>query len=230
MRLYRFLVLHQLHFRNQTTYIDQTSNGTNAPSVDIDATAVLFDGQTGLTGSFAQLFTIENKINHKIDWKTLGFVTVKANNNYVTDINAGQSSTNNDYTRIRNGVEIAQNNWNVNLKDGSIGQKPNPSSSSWALGNDGVVSPADDYSILVPANRNGITFTAPEGLGTASITGPGDLAAVNLEGVLFFDGGDNQNWTISNMEFKEFDLSIYMGNGAGGTDAFNNTNDNKQYI
>ncbi|MBK6698525.1 MAG: HYR domain-containing protein [Saprospiraceae bacterium] len=209
-------------FLNQTTYIDQTSNGTNAPSVDIDATAVLFDGQTGLTGSFAQLFTIENKINHKIDWKALGFVTVKANNNYVTDINAGQSSTNNDYTRIRNGVEIAQNNWNVNLK-GSFDWTEANASSSWALGNDGVVSPADDYSILVPANRNGITFTAPEGLGTASITGPGDLAAVNLEGVLFFDGGDNQNWTISNMEFKEFDLSIYMGNGAGGTDAFNNT-------
>ncbi|MBK8483595.1 MAG: hypothetical protein IPL31_04415 [Saprospiraceae bacterium] len=67
-----------------------------------------------------------------------------------------------------------------------------------------------------------MTFTAPEGLGNASITGPGDLASVNLEGVLIFDGGDNQNWTISNMEFKEFDLSIGMFNGAGGSDAYNN--------
>ncbi|MBK9960933.1 MAG: hypothetical protein IPP06_06260 [Saprospiraceae bacterium] len=86
-----------------------------------------------------------------------------------------------------------------------------------------MVSPSDDYSILIPANINGVTFTAPEGLSTASINGPGDLPAVNLEGVLVFDGGDNQNWTISNMEFKEFDLSIGMFNGAGGTDAFNNT-------
>ncbi|MBK8485895.1 MAG: hypothetical protein IPL31_16470 [Saprospiraceae bacterium] len=67
-----------------------------------------------------------------------------------------------------------------------------------------------------------MTFTAPEGLGNASITESGDLASVNLEGVLIFDGGDNQNWTISNMEFKEFDLSIGMFNGAGGSDAYNN--------
>ncbi|MBK6859717.1 MAG: hypothetical protein IPG95_05470 [Saprospiraceae bacterium] len=53
------------------------------------------------------------------------------------------------------------------------------------MGNDGVVSPADDYSILVPA-MNGVTFTAPEGLGNASINGPRDLAAANLEGVIDF--------------------------------------------
>ncbi|MBL7822498.1 MAG: HYR domain-containing protein, partial [Saprospiraceae bacterium] len=209
-------------FVGQTTYIDQISNGTNAPSTNIDATAVSFDGQTGLTGSFAQLFTIEDKINHKIDWKALGFVLVKANNDYVTDINAGQTAVNNDYTRLRNAVEQASNNWTINLK-GSFNWVETNAANSWALGNDGVVSPSDDYSILIPANINGVTFTAPEGLSTASINGPGDLPAVNLEGVLVFDGGDNQNWTISNMEFKEFDLSIGMFNGAGGSDAFNNT-------
>ncbi|MBK6859733.1 MAG: HYR domain-containing protein [Saprospiraceae bacterium] len=203
-------------------YISLISNGTNVPAADINAQNVQFGGTNGAGLSNAQLFAVEDKIDHKIDWKALGFVSVKANNDYVTDINAGQSATNNDYTRIRNAVEQASNNWTVNLK-GSFDWTEANAASSWSLGNDGVVSPADDYSILVPANINGVTFTAPEGLGNASINGPGDLAAANLEGVLIFDGGDNQNWTISNMEFKEFDLSIGMFNGAGGTDAFNGT-------
>ncbi len=55
-----------------------------------------------------------------------------------------------------------------------------------------------------------------------TIQGPGDLAAVNLEEVVVFDGGDNQNWTISNIRLLDFDLSIAMFNGVGGADAFNN--------
>lgn len=140
----------------------------------------------------------------------------------LTDINAGQSATNNDYTRIRNAVEKASNNWTVNLK-GSFDWTEANAAASWALGNDEVASTTDDYSVLVPANLNGVSFTAPEGLGNASINGPGDLATANLEDAPVFDGGDNQNWTISNMEFKEFDLSIGMFNGAGGSDAFNGT-------
>ena len=100
---------------------------------------------------------------------------------------------------------------------------------SWALGSDGVVATGDDYSILVPANLNNVTFTA-DNLGDATIQGPGDLAGVNLEGVLVFDGGDNQNWTISNIRFLDFDLAIGMFNGAGGADAFNNTHITNNYI
>ena len=198
-------------------YIRLVNNANN-----VLATSAVFAGQTGATASPAQNFAIEDKINHKIDSKVLGFVTVKASNEFVTDINAGQSPINNDYTRIRNAVENASENWKINLH-GSFDWTETNAAASWVLGNDGVVSANDDYSILVPANLNGITFTAPEGLGTAIIQGPGDLAAANLEGVLVFDGGDNQNWTISNMEFREFDLSIGMFNGSGGADAFNNT-------
>jgi VCBS repeat-containing protein len=203
-------------------YIRLISNGTNVPAADINAQSVQFGGSNGAGLTNAQLFAVEDKIDHKIDWKALGFVSVKANNDYVTDINAGQSATNNDYTRIRNAVEKASNNWTVNLK-GSFDWTEANAAASWALGNDEVASTTDDYSVLVPANLNGVSFTAPEGLGNASINGPGDLATANLEGVLVFDGGDNQNWTISNMEFKEFDLSIGMFNGAGGSDAFNGT-------
>ena len=208
-------------FTGQTLYIDQITNGTDVPATDIDATAVSFDGQTGMTASFAQLFAIEDKINHEIDNKALGFVTVKASNAYATDINAAITSYNNDYTRIRNAVERAGNNWSVNL-NGTFDWTEANAATSWSLGNDGVAS-VDDYEILVPANLNGVTFTAPMGAGTASIQGPGDLAAIDLESVLVFDGGDNQGWTISNMTFSGFDLSIGMFNGAGGSDAYNNT-------
>src|SRR5262249_22770378 len=60
-------------------------------------------------------------------------------------------------------------------------------------------------------------------LGSARIQGPGDLPQVNLEGVFFFNGGDNQDWQISNLEIFDFDTSIFMFQGAGGIDAFNGT-------
>ena len=93
---------------------------------------------------------------------------------------------------------------------------------AWALGNDNTAATADDFLVFVPANLNNITFTASS-LGSATIQGPGDLATVNLEAFLVFDGGDNQGWTISNLRILDFDLSIGMFNGAGGPDAFNGT-------
>ena len=100
------------------------------------------------------------------------------------------------------------------------------------MGSDGQTGGAfsnDDYSILVPSGLNGVTFTAAS-LGAATIQGPGDLAAVNLEGVLVFDGGPNQNWIISNIRFVDFDLSIGMFNGAGGVTAYNGTQIINNYI
>jgi hypothetical protein len=219
--------INNLSFVGQSgDYITLTNSALTG--LKIDATASSFDGTTGAAKTLSELFATEDKITHKIDDKNVGFIIVKANNDYVTDI-ATPTSTNNDYTRIKNAVEVAANNWTVNL-NGSFDWTEANAATSWSMGNDGVVSPADDYSILVPANLNGVTFTAPMGLGTASIQGPGDLAAVNLEGVLIFDGGDNQGWTISNMEFLDFDLTIGMFNGAGGSDAFNNTTITNNHI
>ena len=219
--------LANLTFTGQTgDYITLSNNAFTGQQ--LDATATLFDGTAGSGKTNAQLFATEDKITHRIEDKNLGFVLVKAANIHVTDI-ATAAATNNDYTRIRNAVETAANNWTINLK-GTFDWTETNASASWALGNDGIVSAADDYSILVPANLNGVTLTAPDGLGTASIQGPGDLAAANLEGVLVFDGGDNQNWTISNLDFLDFDLTIGMFNGAGGTDAFNGTTITNNHI
>jgi hypothetical protein len=74
----------------------------------------------------------------------------------------------------------------------------------------------------MPADVNGVTVTAAS-LGSARLQGPGDLSQVDLEGVFFFNGGKDQNWTVSNLEIFDFDLSIGFFNGAGGTEAFNNT-------
>ena len=56
--------------------------------------------------------------------------------------------------------------------------------------------------------------------GGATIQGPGDIVASNLEGVFVGDGGDNQGWTFRGLRFIDFDLAIGMFNGAGGADAF----------
>ena len=138
------------------------------------------------------------------------------------------SAADNDYTRINNAVQAAGSGDTIILS-GTFNWTEANAAASWALGSDGTAATLDDYSILVPANRNNITFTAAS-LGSATIQGPGDLAAVNLEGVFFFNGGDNQGWVISNVRYLDFDLAIGMFNGAGGADAYNGTQIINNYI
>ena len=74
--------------------------------------------------------------------------------------------------------------WSINL-NGSFDWSAGLAAASWALGNDEVAATGDDYGILLPTNLNGVTFTAPLGLTTASIQGPGDVTTIDLEGVLY---------------------------------------------
>ncbi|HVR40861.1 MAG TPA: IPTL-CTERM sorting domain-containing protein [Thermoanaerobaculia bacterium] len=138
-------------------------------------------------------------------------------------INSGPDTdaANNDYRRIQNAINAALPTDIITLSGTFDFTAPN-AATAWALGNDNTASTADDYSVYVPAGLNDVTLTATS-LGTATIQGPGDLAAVNLEGFLLFDGGDNQSWTISNLRILDFDLAIGMFSGAGGADAFNDT-------
>lgn len=139
----------------------------------------------------------------------------------VTAQTANFTATNNNYTRLLNAIAPLQDGQTLILNGTFDWTEPN-AAAAWALGNDGIANTADDYSIVVPENVNGVTITASS-LGSARVQGPGDLAAANLEGVLVFDGGDNQNWTLSNLEIFDFDLAIGMFNGAGGTDAYSGT-------
>ena len=141
------------------------------------------------------------------------------------------TAADNDYTRINNAVQAAVNGQMIVLNGTFNWTEPN-AAASWALGSDGISQSGggDDYCILPPANLSGVTITASS-LGAATIQGPGDLPNANLEGVFeFFNDGDNQNWTISNLRFIDFDLAIGMFNGAGGTDAYNGTQILNNYI
>lgn len=141
---------------------------------------------------------------------------------------AAPTPTDNDYTRIRNAIQAATPGSTINLSGTFNWTEPN-AAASWALGNDGIGGTIDDYSILVPAGLNNVTVTAAS-LGAATIQGPGDLAAYDLEGVFFFNGGPNQNWVISNLRLLDFDLGIGMFQGAGGGTAFNGTTITNNYI
>jgi hypothetical protein len=141
----------------------------------------------------------------------------------VFTVNAGPDidAANNDYRRIQDAINAAVPADQIVL-NGTFNFTAPFAAAAWALGNDGIASTSDDYSVLVPAGLNQIFLTA-NSLGSAVIQGPGDLAAVDLEGFLLFNGGDNQNWTISNLAIWDFDLAIGMFSGAGGADAFDGT-------
>ena len=136
--------------------------------------------------------------------------------------------TDNDYTRINNAIQGAASGDTIQLI-GDFDWTEANAAASWALGSDGMASTTDDYSILVPPSLNNVTLTALS-FGDATIEGPGDLSGVDLEAVLIFDGGPNQGWTISNLRFVNFDLTIAMFEGAGGAAAFNNTKITNNYI
>lgn len=126
----------------------------------------------------------------------------------------------NHYRVLSNAVGCALEGQTITL-NGTFDWTDATAQAEWAKGNDGIVSAADDYSILAPVNVNNVTLTAsPQYSGF--VQGPGDLPGANLEAVFVFAGGDNKNWIIENLEIKDVDMAIAFFNGAGGTDAFNN--------
>lgn len=146
---------------------------------------------------------------------------VRAQADVTITAGADTDAANNDYRRIQNAINAAVPGDTITLS-GTFDFTAPFASAAWALGNDNTAATADDYSVYVPAGLNNVTLTATS-LGSATIQGPGDLATVDLEAFLVFDGGDNQSWTISNLRILDFDLSIGMFNGAGGSDAFDGT-------
>jgi len=164
--------------------------------------------------------------------KPLSMANVTVNS--IAADSATPSASDNDYTRINNAILAASSGDTITL-NGVFDWTETNAAASWALGSDGLTgTPAtanDDYTILAPLNLNNITLTATS-LGTAQIKGPGDLAAVNLEGVLqFYAGGTNQNWTISNLHFEDFDnpIGFYLGTGTPVT-AYSGTKIQNNYI
>ena len=151
----------------------------------------------------------------------------------IVTVTAGPdvSAAINDYRRIQNALNAAVSGDTIILS-GTFDFTQPFAAAAWALGNDNTNATADDYEVLAPRGVNNVALTASS-LGSATIQGPGDLAAVNLEAFLVFDpsvapGGTNQGWTISNLRILDFDLSIGMF--AVGVSDFNNTQIQNNFI
>ncbi|MFZ1515029.1 MAG: HYR domain-containing protein [Saprospiraceae bacterium] len=83
---------------------------------NIDATAASFNGIPGGSATISQLYTIEDKINHKIDLNSLGFVTVKASNSYVTP---NSFTTPNTTPSVQRGIDAVAANGTVHIQSGT---------------------------------------------------------------------------------------------------------------
>ena len=100
-----------------TKYVRLITNGANVPATNINAENVQFDGTNGSGLTDAQLFTVEDKIDHKIDWNALGYVSVKATNNYIT-VNSFYSP-NTTSPDIQRAIDAASDGYIVNIAQGS---------------------------------------------------------------------------------------------------------------
>ncbi len=66
------------------------------------------------------LFILEDKIQHSIDDSGLGFVTVKANNDYVTVNSFAAPAT--TAASVQRGIDASSNGWTVNVANGTYNE------------------------------------------------------------------------------------------------------------
>lgn len=126
----------------------------------------------------------------------------------VTATGDTPTAIDNDYTRINNPVQMAIDGDVIQLSGTFDWTEPN-AFNSWVNGSDGIAATGDDFGILYPAGRSGITLTSAT-LGDAVIVGPGDLASQNLEAFVYVASAENRNLEFSNLQIEGFDLSIGM--------------------
>lgn len=147
----------------------------------------------------------------------------------VSPVLGALSAANNDYRILANAIGCVQENQTVSLS-GTFDWTTAEAQAEWAKGtnakaSDGVgtiTGSGDNYSITPPLAVNGVTITSS---GSATIQGPGDLAATSLETFLFLNSKVNssyKNWTISNLILKGFDVSIIADHNGGPVDVNDN--------
>ncbi|MEO7311296.1 MAG: right-handed parallel beta-helix repeat-containing protein, partial [Chitinophagaceae bacterium] len=201
----------------ETTVVNATCNWYGnisgpATASNPGGTGSIISGTGGKT--FANWLYYGTDANAAIGLQLPGAITVTAA--------ANTSAAVNNYRLLSNAIGCLVDNQTLTMS-GNFNFSNFTANAAWALGNDGVGGNGDDYSIVAPPDVNGVTITAAS-LGAATVTGVGDIPTVNLEGFLVFNGGDNKNWTISKLQIMDFDLSVGMFSGAGGTDAFDGLN------
>ncbi len=167
---------------------------------NIDATDNNFDVGSGLelpsAMSLTNLFTLEDRIQHSIDASGLGFVRVKANNDYVT-VNSFASPLTTT-AKIQRGVDAASNGHTVNVGAGSF--------------NDNVIV---NKQVNIAGQGQGVTMVYPATSNpNCGGAGGGSLCA----------GGSNvflvqaNNVTIHGLTVDGDNTALTSGTVAGGAD------------
>ncbi|MDA8744149.1 tandem-95 repeat protein [Rubripirellula amarantea] len=206
--------LNDLVLTGQTGNYITLANGAYDDS-EIDGTGITLDGVAVSGMTHSDLADVEAKITDVIDNDGVGLVRLQANVIVVTPVQTPTASDN-DYTRIKNAIEAANDGDTIVLGKNTVGSSvfnwtESNAMNSWAAGNNGTTGEGDftdDYHIALPSGLNNVTVTAAIADGI-TIQGPGDLSTVNLEGVFFASGnGTNTNWTFSNFKILDFDNAI----------------------
>jgi parallel beta-helix repeat protein len=140
------------------------------------------------------------------------------------------SQAENHYRILSNAIGCAADNQTIDLQ-GNFDFTNAIAKDEWAKGNDGIaqgvlaaaVAGGDDYSILAPAGRESVTITSTT---SATIQGPGDIAATGLEAFLFLNSNAPsatfKNWTISNLAINNFDMAVLADHNGGSVSAMEN--------
>ncbi|MFG0253535.1 MAG: right-handed parallel beta-helix repeat-containing protein, partial [Rhodopirellula sp. JB053] len=174
-----------------------------------------------LAMSDAELADVEAKITDVIDDSTVGLVRLQANTIVVTPVEVGsETPTDNDYTRIKNAIEAAQDGDTIVLGKNVGGSNvfdwsQSDALASWEAGNDeNDTTSADEWGIDLPDGLSDVRVTA-DANDNIQVQGPGDVAGADLEGV-FISTGETTGWTFENFSILDFDNAVgfYHTSGA----------------
>jgi hypothetical protein len=197
----------------------------------------------------SNLFALEDRIQHKIDANTIGFVVIKAGNDYVTtnsflpplstaaSVQRGVNAASNGFT-VNIGPGVFVDNVTVNKSvvvsgQGQAATKIIPAVSNPDCGGSGggSICPGGSNVILVQANNVRITQLTIDGdnpaISSSTVAGGVDIDARN--GIITdHNTGVFNNLNVNNVTVKNIFLrGVYAS--SGGTFSFeNNTVDNVQ--
>ncbi len=136
-------------------------------TVNLDASNNKFDVGSGLqlptAMSLADLYTLEDRIQHKVDLTGLGFVTIKSNNDYVTTNSFVSPLTTTG--SVQRGVDAASNGFTVNVAAGTYNEN--------VVVNKGVTLSGANYGVSCTGARGAesiINSTGASGSITVNVT------------------------------------------------------------
>ncbi|MDZ4657266.1 MAG: right-handed parallel beta-helix repeat-containing protein [Bythopirellula sp.] len=169
----------------------------------------------------AQLVAAGAKITDELDNNTLGLVDLGGI--IVVTPTSSASLLDNDYLRIKNAIEAAEDGDTIifapNGLDAEFNWDEPFALASWEDGNDGLPGTDDDFGVQLPGNLDNVTVTADDG-DNISIQGPGDMLTSSIEAgfIVYFNGvgpTTNTNWTFSNFAILDIDnaFGFFYSNG-----------------